>query len=52
MKINMMLIIVSFAFFSFLGMIIGEHLYDLKMADNGLQQCVVQNKVIWAKICN
>ena len=57
MKINMLMFLVVFCFFGFLSMVIGEHLYQLKMAEQGLQECVVAidsgtYEVVWQKDCN
>ena len=56
MKINFMMFLVVFSFVGFLGMIIGEHLYQLKMAENGLQECIVAidtetYETVWQKDC-
>ena len=56
MKINFMLFLVAFTFFGFLGLIIGEHLYQLKMAEQGLQECVIiidadSQETVWQKDC-
>lgn len=56
MKINVMLVLVAFTFFGFLGLVIGEHLFQLKMAEQGLQECVVKTEntyaTHWQKDCN
>ena len=56
MKINFMMFLVAFTFFGFLGLVIGEHLYQLKMAEQGLQECVVAidtdtYEAVWQKDC-
>lgn len=56
MKINVLLVLVAFTFFTFLGLTIGEHLYQLKMAEQGLQQCVIAidpdtYEAVWTKDC-
>ena len=48
--------LVVFCFFGFLSMVIGEHLYQLKMAEQGLQECVVvidsnTYESVWQKDC-
>ena len=53
----MLMFLVVFCFFGFLSMVIGEHLYQLKMAEQGLQECVVAidsgtYEVVWQKDCN
>ena len=57
MKINVLMVLVAFTFFTFLSMVIGEHLYQLKMAEQGLQQCVVAinpetYEAVWQKDCS
>lgn len=56
MKINVMLVLVAFTFFGFLGLIISEHLFQLKMAEQGLQECVIKNETsiatVWQKECD
>ena len=56
MKINFMMFLIAFSFFAVLGMFIGEHVYQLKMAEQGLQECVVAinsetYEAVWQKDC-
>lgn len=56
MRINFMLLIISFAFLTVVGLVTGEYLYNLKMAEQGLQQCVVAigdtaYQAVWQKDC-
>lgn len=57
MKINVLMVLVAFTFFTFLGLTIGEHLYQLKMAEQGLQECLIiidndSQETVWQKNCN
>jgi len=56
MRINFLMFLVVFSFFGFLSLVIGEHLYQLKMAEQGLQECVVAintetYEAVWQKDC-
>ena len=56
MKINMMMVIVSFCFFTVLGLFVLEKYHAYKMAEQGLQQCVVAinsntYEAVWSRDC-
>lgn len=56
MRINFLMFIIALSFFTVIGLLVGEHLYNLKMAEAGLEECVVAvdsntYEAVWQKDC-